>query len=147
MYGYACACVQLLDVLFGFTDGAAVKKRFPPTNTSDCRPAAAEIETQCLFRCTTRNATLSVAGSKGRTQPMYNYVFDHVASFNSKFWGPELSFCWDKVCHGADLPFVFSPNASSFGINFQPEERELALSMQTFWSNFAKTGSPGADGA
>jgi carboxylesterase type B len=46
--------------------------------------------------------------------------------------------------HGAELPFLFSfPSTSSLSTN----EKTLEATMQSYWGNFIKTGSPGAGAA
>lgn len=88
---------QALGLIFGIDDGIAIGLQYPDGKAPDARKEMALVATRSLFRCTTRNATLGVTGAADRKSPVYNYVFDHVASFSQKLWGQNYSFCWDSV--------------------------------------------------
>ena len=47
--------------------------------------------------------------------------------------------------HSAELAYVFATQAS-FNRPWQSRDRELALQLQLFWTNFAKTGDPNGEG-
>ena len=67
-----------------------------------------------------------------------------IISFGAKFWDPTSPICVDTVCHAEELPFVFNPDLSVINATFTAAEEALAGSMQTYWSNFARNGAPGA---
>jgi para-nitrobenzyl esterase len=50
--------------------------------------------------------------------------------------------------HGSEVSFVFNTLNARWGNpgNPTPEEKELARIMNTYWTNFAKTGNPNGDG-
>ena len=53
-----------------------------------------------------------------------------------------------KVGHGSDLPYVFGnlyPTGGQGG-EFQAADRKLSDIVQTYWTNFAKTGNPNGAG-
>ena len=52
-----------------------------------------------------------------------------------------MKFCWDAVCHGSELPFVFHSDKPS-GWNFTDAEGKIATQMNIYWTNFATSGSP-----
>ena len=140
----------VLGVIFGVSTTVTINKRYPRTAAQkaahDYRNHSVNITNDCLFRCATRHAALSLTKQRSqgvRASPTFLYHFDHVISFGSAFWLPSTPVCVDAVCHGEELPFVFDPNTSSVNRSFTADEAALALSMQTYWSNFAKSGAPG----
>lgn len=49
--------------------------------------------------------------------------------------------------HGSEVSFVFNTLSARWGnVPTSPQELELAGSMNTYWSNFAKTGNPNGNG-
>ncbi len=50
--------------------------------------------------------------------------------------------------HGSDISFVFNTLNARWGapVEATPEEKELARIMNTYWTNFAKTGNPNGKG-
>ena len=139
--------VQVLGLIFGIEDGVKIAEHFPvPKNeTDDCRLTAAKVATQGLFVCSTRNVSLIVSG--GQSHPVHVYHYDHLMSFRKLIWGSNFTICDTEVCHGAELVPLFHPNVSSFNVTYTPQEQVLSSSMDTFWTNVAKTGSPGSYGS
>jgi para-nitrobenzyl esterase len=45
--------------------------------------------------------------------------------------------------HGAEVPYVFG----TIGAQYAAADREISAAMQTYWTNFAKTGDPNGSGA
>jgi len=125
------------DLAFGHM--TEINKQYPVNATGDNRPVAANASTDGLFVCATRNASLSVAARKN---PVYVYRFNHVMSFAVAAWGPNLTFCDDKVCHGGDLAFVFFAQDPAIGAVFTPDEVVMSEAMLTYWTNMAKSGNP-----
>lgn len=133
----------VLGLIFGLGDAIAIGEHFPvPANeTHDARLTAAKVATQALFTCATRNVSLVV--SEKHTSPYHVYHYDHLASFGKLEWGTNFSICWTEVCHAAELAFVWHPNATKVGSAYTPQEQILSQSIETYWTNVAKTGSPG----
>jgi para-nitrobenzyl esterase len=67
-------------------------------------------------------------------QPVYIYQFDHPIP------GHEA----EGAVHSADLPYVFGyfPQYGNIGGKFTDADTQLAELMETYWTNFARTGSP-----
>ena len=84
-----------------------------------------------IFHC----PAVSQATWQSRTgQPVYVYQFDHPIP------GQEAH----GAVHSADLPYVFGyfPHFGNIGGKFTETDTQLADLIETYWTNFAKTGSP-----
>eukprot|EP00937_MAST-01D_sp_MAST-1D-sp2_P000965 g965.t1 len=121
---------------------------------NDARNHTAVLATDSLFHCAIRHAARALArndsgsGRRGaRSSPTFVYHFDHIISFGAKFWLPTSPICVDTVCHAEELPFVFAPDLTVINASFTPAEAALAHSMGRYWTNVAKAGAPGSDGA
>jgi para-nitrobenzyl esterase len=79
-------------------------------------------------------------------QPVYEYIFGRVrpADPENKFQG--LSSNLFGAVHASEIEYVFGALDSLKGFTWQPEDYKLSDLMQTYWSNFAKTGDPNAAG-
>eukprot|EP00117_Sycon_ciliatum_P023153 scpid52002/ scgid19763/ Crystal protein len=130
-----------MDVKFG-RHASDVQKMYvyKDTGSGDTRDHIAVLGTDYVFRCPTRNTTRSVVSSPERSQPVYRYIFNHSMSFDG--WGPVLSYCMHRVCHGSELVFIFQPNISSIGQHYTPEELVMSNKLIQLWTNFAHTGNP-----
>ncbi|XP_033120787.1 cAMP-regulated D2 protein-like [Anneissia japonica] len=104
----------------------------------DQRDVLTDITTDLVFACSSRYALLN-AQQNGQSA-VYMYEFAHAVSFEEA-WGPGMSYCYGKVCHGGDLPFIFQ-NAGELGYVYTTEELLLSDSMIYYWTNFAHTGDP-----
>ncbi|XP_071003345.1 crystal protein-like [Oncorhynchus clarkii lewisi] len=111
-------------------------KYLPLYKDIDRRDMLAQIVTDYVFLCPSRKAAR--AGTKVGSA-VWMYVFDHVISDHSVWSG--LSFCYEHVCHGAELPFLFN-TASMANFTLAPPERLLSNRMLCYWGTFAHTGDP-----
>jgi para-nitrobenzyl esterase len=70
--------------------------------------------------------------------PTFEYELDHAIP------GQEAQ----GVLHSADLPYVFGsfPTSGNISGKFGPVDFQLADLMETYWTNFAKTGDPNSSG-
>jgi para-nitrobenzyl esterase len=72
-------------------------------------------------------------------QPVYRYHFE-LPSPGDKFHQAGTTF------HSDDIEYVFGNLDSRQGAVWTPEDRKMSELIQTYWTNFAKTGDPnGAD--
>merc|ERR1712007_252212 len=74
--------------------------------------------------------------------PAYFYRYDHAPSFKD-LW-PQFGLptaCEDKVCHMAEIPFIFN-NYANFSSLVTPHEYALSTAMGELWTSFAKTHVP-----
>ncbi|WP_254062055.1 carboxylesterase/lipase family protein [Acidobacterium sp. S8] len=68
-------------------------------------------------------------------QPVYRYHFE-LPSPGDKFHTAGTTF------HSDDIEYVFGNLDSRQGMVVRPEDRKMSEIMQTYWTNFAKTGDP-----
>lgn len=138
----------LLAAIYGVDDGLKVAGRYPlpAADKDDARHHVSDIGTYSIFVCPSRYAIAHSQAAGTRTAPSFLYRFDHKMSFSKEGWGPQFSACYDYVCHGGELPFVFnSPEIPKFNITFTPGEVTMSNSMQDYWSSFAKHSDPSAE--
>jgi para-nitrobenzyl esterase len=79
-------------------------------------------------------------------KPVYQYIFSRVrpATPENKVNGlPSNLF---GAVHASEIEYVFGALDSLKGYNWQPEDYKLSDVMQSYWSNFAKTGDPNGPG-
>ncbi|XP_013397365.1 carboxylesterase 5A [Lingula anatina] len=82
--------------------------------------------------------TLLTSHLTSTNKSSYLYLFTKIPS-----WQSALS--WFRGSnHAADIGFIIGPNVShtTWNVTFNEGERRFSRSMQTYWSNFAKTGNP-----
>ncbi|XP_041637263.1 cAMP-regulated D2 protein [Cheilinus undulatus] len=111
-------------------------KYLPLYKDIDRRNMLAQIVTDYVFLCPARRS--SRAGTAAGSE-VWMYVFDHVAS-DHRVWS-GLTFCYQHVCHGAELPFLFN-SASVANFTLSPPEKLLSNRMLCYWGAFAHNGDP-----
>jgi para-nitrobenzyl esterase len=84
-----------------------------------------------LFRC---SATTQAAWQTAAGYPTYQYQLEHAIP------GQEAQ----GAVHSADLPYVFGyyPRSGNLFGSFNDTDYKLADLIETYWTNFAKTGNP-----
>jgi carboxylesterase type B len=110
----------------------------PVPAPADLRPLTSNVTTDDIFRCATRNATRALAAAPGRTAPVYLARFSELLSWSPALWTNLSVICWTQVCHGADLPFWFTPQDPPRS-NWQPDELRLAAAMRAYLVEYATT--------
>jgi para-nitrobenzyl esterase len=73
--------------------------------------------------------------------PAYRYLF---AQPNP---GDRYHVVSDGAFHSDEIEYVFGNLDSRKGAPWKPEDYKLSELMQTFWTNFARTGDPNSAGA
>jgi len=88
-----------------------------------------------VFRCP---VTTQAAWHAAASHPVYEYELQHAIP------GQEAQ----GAVHSADLPYVFGyfPKAGNISGNFGETDFKLADLIETYWTNFAKTGDPNSSG-
>ncbi|KAM6895439.1 cAMP-regulated D2 protein [Xenentodon cancila] len=132
----ALECAVYIAVIFKQHALRILHKYLPLYREADRRIMLAQIVTDYVFLCPSRRAARvgTAAGSQA-----WMYVFDHVAS-DHRVWS-GLTFCYQHVCHGAELPFLFD-SASVANYTLSLPEKLLSNRMLCYWGAFAHNGDP-----
>jgi carboxylesterase type B len=139
----------ILDRLFGSSNAKKIRRfeRYRCLLSSDCSGQLANVINDSMFTCANRRLAIQ-ATQAANPQPLYLYQFTQVSSFN--FWsspplptGLNVPQCVGLVCHADELPYVFN-TAKQIGQTFNPTEGALAQRIGGYWTNFAKSHSPGS---
>jgi len=128
-----------LPLIFGAAGGAKVSERYHAPNFKSAREAISRMITDFWFRCSSESLALAQT-SAGSTS--YVYRFNHAPSFKS-LW-PQFGLptaCEDKVCHMAEIPFVYN-NYANYTSEVTPTELVLARSLGQYWTSFVRAGAP-----
>ena len=126
----------IIDSIFGFGTSASreIKRIYPSNlhNSSDSRPALAMLLTDFWFKCASAHVAQSLQEGPGGKV----YLYNHSSSFGPAMWPMyNFPFCVGKVCHGAELPFVFENSANW---TFTPEEEGLSKEIGGLWGAFIR---------
>jgi para-nitrobenzyl esterase len=79
-------------------------------------------------------------------KPVYRYLFSRIAPAppDAKFNGiPKSAF---GATHASEIEYVFGALDSNKNYVWQPADYKLSELIQTYWTNFAKTGDPNGPG-
>ncbi len=105
-------------------DAATVLSMLPAESEDERVQAAIEIQTDIMFGGPSYFVAAAMAN---RSEDAFLYIFDGEAG------GPLGSF------HSAEIPYVFDSDTFWGPVN----NSDLASAMVRYWTDFAKTGSPG----
>jgi para-nitrobenzyl esterase len=90
---------------------------------------AAQWVVDSLYRCP---VVAQLAWHSSAGNPSYEYQYDHAAP------GREAG----GAVHGAEVAYVFG----ALGANTGAVDRDISAALETYWTNFAKTGNPNGAG-
>jgi para-nitrobenzyl esterase len=74
-----------------------------------------------------------------KAEPVYIYHFDYVPAAMRE----RMRF---GAGHGSEVSYVFGNSVGRDGTPLGPVDEELARMMNTYWTNFARTGNPNGEG-
>jgi para-nitrobenzyl esterase len=110
---------------------------------------------------------LDKPGNSDKTDPVYGGLADQIGTdglrcpvviegeWNSAAGNPTWEYQFDraipprpKTGHSSDIPYVFGNlyREGSQGGEFQDADQKLSATIQTYWTNFARTGAPNGAG-
>ncbi|MEQ1473461.1 MAG: carboxylesterase family protein, partial [Candidatus Acidiferrum sp.] len=75
--------------------------------------------------------------------PVFRYEFDQAPPGGDGNDGDRVGVF---AYHSAEIEFVFGMLDSKQGMTWRPEDYKVSEVMQTYWTNFAKTGNPNGAG-
>jgi para-nitrobenzyl esterase len=90
-------------------------------------------------RVQTEPARFTASAFVSNGAPAFVYRFSYVPKSVQDRWQ-------NGVPHGAEIPFVFDTLADWNGVTWSAQDREVARTLNTYWSNFARTGNPNGEG-
>jgi len=119
-------------------DADRIINQYPPCNQTidpecDNRIILSPAVTDFVFFCPQRLALFN-----GTTSNQWLYYFNQTWSFG-ELW--ELEECTNRVCHAAELAYVFGV-VELTDFKYTPEEQKLSDHMIMYWTNFAKYANP-----
>jgi para-nitrobenzyl esterase len=125
-----------IDLLVGIDAQEGATMVSPSAAPSEARKATADVASRTFTW-----AQIHAEHGSGRT---YGYVFSRVPP-----WPPFTTL--HAAGHGAELPYVFGfPPRRVFFVSRWPwraiRDAGIAEEMQSYWTNFAKTGDPNGNG-
>jgi para-nitrobenzyl esterase len=76
--------------------------------------------------------------------PVYRYQFDRQIPLapGTIINGRVATAADVGAPHAGEIPYVFTALASNTSVGWQPDDWKLSDTMETYWTNFAKTGNP-----
>jgi para-nitrobenzyl esterase len=116
--------------LYGLTDGS------PPVADPLYGVPGVQWPSDLRFHC---NATSVALWHREANHPVYEYQFDHTIPG----LGEKIKGAW----HTFELPYVMGifPKSGPLAGKFIEMDYKLSDLMETYWTNFAKTGNPNSD--
>ncbi len=125
---------ELLSLFGGAKDQA--KAAYDPAGAADFAEMLAMVNTDKVWAEPARFTARAFA-AKGA--PAYVYLFSYV----SPAMRQRMRF---GAAHASEIPYVFGSLGGRGGAAVDPQDREVARVMNTYWANFAKTGDPNGEG-
>jgi para-nitrobenzyl esterase len=128
---------EALFALFG--DAAAeAKAAFDPDGNKEFAEVVTKFNTDWVWG---EPGRMTARAFLAKRAPAYMFQFGYVPVANRE----RAKY---GAGHGSDISFVFNTLNARWGppTEATPEEKELARIMNTYWTNFAKTGNPNGNG-
>jgi para-nitrobenzyl esterase len=136
---------QSLDELYApFTDKAAAKAAYDPSGSNDLARVRAKLG---MDQAMVEPARFVAASFAAQGLPAYQFRFDYVAD---ALRTPQTT----GAPHASEIPFVFDKVIPEYlamrsnGRASQPTvaDKAMAVTINAYWLNFAKTGDPNGPG-
>jgi para-nitrobenzyl esterase len=123
--------------LFGELESEA-KSAFDPQGNKEFAEVLTRFNTDWVWGEPARMTARAFAANR---EPAYVYQFGYVPTTMRE----RARY---GAGHGSEVPFVFNTLYARWGTPAEatPNEKELARIMNTYWTNFAKTGNPNGNG-
>lgn len=115
-------------------DGILAQPQYQPLDDGDNTFKFGQVLTDCCF--TAANQSYIAANT---ANPLYVYYYPHVSTFCFPSLYPD---CCNKVCHAAELPYVFHTFKNK-GLTATDKEKTFSDQIINYWTNFAEQKVPG----
>lgn len=128
--------VKALDAMIALALGspAEVHRLYPAASDADATKAYLDVVGDMTF---TLPARIWARSSTQAGSPAYLYQFTHVAPYAA-----ERGL---GAFHASEIAYVFN-NLDRLSRSVESADRELADTMSAYWTTFARTGDPNAEG-
>ena len=128
---------EALFTLFGELEAEA-KAAFDPDGNKEFAEVITKFNTDWVWG---EPARMTARAFVAKRAPTYMFQFGYVPA-------PMRERARYGAGHGSEVSFVFNTLNARWGAPAEatPEEKELARIMNTYWTNFAKTGNPNGKG-
>lgn len=109
---------------------------YDPDNTTDFARMLTLVNTDKVWA---EPARFTARAFVAKGAPAYLYLFSYVSPSMQE----RMRF---GAAHASEIPYVFDNLRERNGLTVAPKDRDVARLMNTYWVNFAKTGSPNGPG-
>ena len=113
-----------------------IKAAYDPDGTTDFAKMLTLVNTDKVWA---EPARFSARSFVARGAPAYLYLFSYV----SPSMQARMRF---GAAHASEIGYVFDNLSNRDGVTVAPKDKEVARLMNTYWANFARTGSPNGKG-
>lgn len=113
-----------------------MNKAYDPDGNTEFAKMLTMVNTDKVWAEPARFTAISFA-SKGK--PAYIYLFSYVSPSMQQMMRYGAS-------HASEIPYVFNNLRGRNGVAVDPKDKEVAKMMNSYWTNFAKTGDPNGNG-
>lgn len=121
-------------------EAAAVAAHYPLSSFASPALALGAVGTDAIFAC----PALTMDQELSRFTPTFAYEFNDEHA-PERFLSPIAGFPYGAT-HASELQYLFQLNDSPIPGTLTPDQQRLSASMQRYWTNFAKQGSPSSPG-
>src|SRR5580700_9824711 len=121
-------------------EAAVAAAHYPLRNFASPAEALGAVGTDAIFAC----PALTMDRDLSRFTPTFAYEFNDEHA-PERFLPPVTGFSYGAA-HASELQYLFHLNESEFPGPLTPQQQRLSASMQRYWTNFARSGSPSGSG-
>jgi para-nitrobenzyl esterase len=121
-------------------EAAVVAAHYPLRSYASPAEALGAVGTDAIFAC----PALTMDRDLSRFTPTFAYEFNDEHA-PERFLAPIGGFSYGAA-HASELQYLFHLNESEFPGVLTAQQQRLSASMQRYWTNFARSGSPSGPG-
>ena len=126
------------------SETAAMQAAYGATNDEEALQAARELSSDQFIGYSTWKWIDVQARTGGK--PVYRYSFTRVRPAKPGAKMGALDASQLGAVHASEIEYVFGALDSNKEFDWKPEDYKVSELMQTYWTNFAKTGDPNGAG-